>query len=609
MSTNSAVTTADYKASLAQRNTGSWPLVRRIVATNLAPYKWRLAAAVLFMLLASGATGALAKLMEPVMDQVLALRDGSWLVPLAAAIFGILALRGLSTFAHSVLMNFVSQRIVADLQHKLYRKLLDADVAFFHATSAGHLMSRVINDVQVMRESMAECMTSIGRSGLTLLVLTGLMFYQDWVLALAAFIAFPTTLFVMIRLGRHIRRVSGKTQTEVAHLSTFLNQTFQGIRHVKAYGMEAFERRRVGNIVERMFELSKKIYTLSAITTPVADIVGGLAIVTVILYGGFRVLEGASSPGELMSFITAFLLSYEPLKRLSKLNARLQRGLAAADRVYALLDAEPTVVDRPGAGPLKIDRCDIRFENVHFSYGEDAPALHGIDLVVPHGMTVALVGPSGAGKSTILNLIPRFFDVTSGRITVGGTDVRDVTMASLRAHLALVSQETALFDDSIRANIAYGRQDASDTEIKAAAEAAAAHDFISALPDGYDTLVGENGLKLSGGQRQRIAIARAVLRDAPILLLDEATSALDNESERLVQAALGRLRQGRTTLVIAHRLSTIADADRIYVLDKGRVVEAGQHGELISKGGLYYRFYGLQVRDLEDAPPPAVLVS
>jgi subfamily B ATP-binding cassette protein MsbA len=333
-----------------------------------------------------------------------------------------------------------------------------------------------------------------------------------------------------------------------------------------------------------------------------------LAIVSVVVYGGIQVINGERTAGALFSFITAFLLAYEPMKRMAKLNSQLQGGLAAADRVFSLLDTKPSILDKPDAKDLDVSRYDIRFQDVRFSYGQDSKAIQGITLDVPDGHTVALVGPSGAGKSTLLNLIPRFYDVSGGAVLVGGSDVRDVTLASLRGHIALVSQEVALFDDTIRANIAYGRIGATEEEIVAAARGAAAHDFILGLPDGYDTMVGEFGVKLSGGQRQRISIARAMLRNAPILLLDEATSALDTESERVVQGALKALQKGRTTLVVAHRLSTIVDADRIYVIDDGKVAEAGTHGELLRRGGIYAKLWGMQsglVSPDADAPAQA----
>ncbi len=583
--------------SVGERHTPSWPLVRRLLGTYIAPHRARITVAIVFMIVAAATTGAMAKLMEPIMDQVFQADERALIWPVALAVFAAFLTRGVADYLHGVQMNRVGQGIVATLQKELFDHLIRADLAFFHATSAGQLISRVINDVSVVRNALGECLTSIAKSSLTLLFLTGVMFYQDWGLAIGAFLAFPLAGGFVAMMGKRMRRYAAHTQAELGQFSTLLNQTFQGIRHVKGYGMEGFERARVGGIVDRLFALSCQAFRTSALMTPLGELLSGTAIVVVLIYGGLRVLDGDSTVGELMSFITAFLLAYEPMKRLSKLNARLQQGLAAAERVFELLDQPPTLVDRPAARPLAPARFDIRFAGVGFHYGPDAPALDGIDLEVPHGRTVALVGPSGAGKSTILNLIPRFYDVTAGAVTVGGIDIREVTVASLRRHIALVSQEVALFDDSVRANIAYGRIDASEDEIRAAAHAAAADDFIRGLPAGYDTLIGEHGVKLSGGQRQRLAIARAVLRDAPILLLDEATSALDSESERAVQEALRALRAGRTTLVIAHRLSTVIDADQIYVLEAGRVVETGRHPDLLARGGVYARLYGLQMRD------------
>jgi len=580
--------------SAAAHPTSSWALIKRLFRGYILPHRYRLLWAVVLMGLAAATTGAMAQLMQPVMDDVFQRRDPAWVMPVALAVLASFVIRGFSDYGHSVLMNHIGQRMVADMQTQVYDHLIAADLAFFHGTSAGELISRVVNDVGVLRGGVADCLTSIGKSTLTLLFLVGVMFYQDWGLALGAFIAFPLAGWFVARMGKRMRRVSSSTQAELGRFSSVLNQSFQGIRHVKAYGMEAYERQRVAVIAERLFSLVHKAFRVSSMTTPVTEVLSGLAIVTVIVYGGYRVIDGTSTVGELMSFIAAFLLAYEPMKRLSKLNALLQNALAAAERVFELLDRPPTIVDRPGAGPLQPRDFGIHFDHVTFAYGPGAPAVEQIQLVVPAGQTVALVGPSGAGKSTLLNLIPRFYDVSSGRVLVGGVDIRDVTMASLRAQIALVSQETALFDETIRANIAYGRPGASEDEIFAAARLAAAHDFIAALPEGYETVIGENGVKLSGGQRQRIAIARAMLRNAPILLLDEATSALDTESERAVQEALHRLRAGRTTLVIAHRLSTVIDADCIHVLEQGRVVESGSHAELLARGGLYARLYGLQ---------------
>lgn len=577
------------------RHTATWPLLKRLVLTYLKPYRWILAQALIWMAVAAGTTGAMAKLMEPIIDEVFQNRNQDMLFPVAAGVLIAFGLRGISTYFHSVQMNKIGQRIVADVQGDMYAHLLRSDLSFFHGTSAGQLISRMVNDVGLMRLAVAECLTGLGKSVLTLVILIAVMFHQDWVLATGAFIAFPLAAYFVARIGKRLRKVSANTQAELGHFSTILNQTLQGARHVKAYGMETYEQKRVGGIIENLYELVHKGFRVSAMSGPVTEVLSGLAIVTVIVYGGYQVINGERTAGALFSFITAFLLAYEPMKRMAKLNGQLQGGLAAADRVFALLDTAPAIVDRAGARTLDVARHDIRFEAVRFSYGdEEKQALHGITLDVPDGQTVALVGPSGAGKSTLLNLIPRFYDVAGGAVRIGGVDVRDVTLESLRSHIALVSQEVALFDDTIRANIAYGRIGATDEEVLAAAKAAAAHDFILRLPDGYDTLVGEFGVKLSGGQRQRISIARAMLRNAPILLLDEATSALDTESERAVQGALKALQEGRSTLVVAHRLSTIVDADRIYVIDEGRVAETGTHSELLRRNGIYARLWGLQ---------------
>ncbi|UEM23775.1 ABC transporter ATP-binding protein/permease [Skermanella mucosa] len=586
------------------RHTATWPLLKRLVLTYLKPYRWILAQALLWMAVAAATTGMMAKLMEPIIDEVFQNRNQAMLLPVAAGVLIAFGLRGISTYFHSVQMNKIGQRIVADVQGDMYAHLLRSDLSFFHGTSAGQLISRMVNDVGLMRLAVAECLTGLGKSVLTLVILVGVMFHQDWVLATGAFVVFPVAAYFVARIGKRLRKVSANTQAELGHFSTILNQTLQGARHVKAYGMETYEQKRVGGIIENLYELVHKGFRVSAMSGPVTEILSGLAIVTVIVYGGYQVISGERTPGALFSFITAFLLAYEPMKRMAKLNGQLQGGLAAADRVFALLDTAPAIVDRAGARTLDVARHDVRFDDVHFSYGDDKQALHGITLDVPDGQTVALVGPSGAGKSTLLNLIPRFYDVTGGAVRIGGVDVRDVTLESLRSRIALVSQEVALFDDSIRANIAYGRIGATEDEIIAAAKAAAAHDFILGLPDGYDTLVGEFGVKLSGGQRQRISIARAMLRNAPILLLDEATSALDTESERAVQGALRALQRGRTTLVVAHRLSTIVDADRVYVIDGGRVAETGTHAELLRRDGIYARLWGMQSGNAAAASEP-----
>lgn len=570
------------------------PLLRRLLREHVLHHWPRLVAAFACMAVVAATTAGNAWLMQPMLDRVFMAKDVNLLYVIPVAIVALAIAKGLGTYGQSVLMLTVGQRIVADIQSRLFARVLDADLAFFQANPTGTLISRFVYDVNMLRTTTTNILSGLTKELFTAIGLMALMFYQDWLLALVSIAAFPVLIRPMARLSRRMRRASRNTQSEVGTLTTLLDQVFQGIRHVKAYGMEAYEQKRADMIVERLFKLIKKVQRVRSVPSPIMEAMGGVAVACVILYGGHQVVIGARTPGTFFSFITALLLAYQPLKVLAALNVGLQEGLAAAQRVFTVLDMEPQIRDRPGAHVLNVKGGEVRFAGVGFDYPNGTHALHGIDLIVPAGKTVALVGASGAGKSTVLNLIPRFFDVAEGGIAIDGTDIRDVTLASLRGAIALVTQEVTLFDDTVRANIAYGKVGATEDEIVTAATMAAADDFIRALPQGYDTEVGEHGIKLSGGQRQRVAIARAMLKNAPILLLDEATSALDTESERHVQAALGKLMHGRTTLVIAHRLSTVIDADLIYVMDQGRVVEQGTHAELLRQGGVYARLYILQ---------------
>ena len=581
---------------LLHENT-TYALVKRLLKESVRPYlKW-IGFALVGMVFVAGATAASAWLMKPVINDVFVAKNKEFLLPISIAVLVTFAIKGFANYAQSVIMHYVGQRIITDTQHRLYGHLTRMDLGFFHQTPTGSLISRFTVDINMMRAAVSNALTGIGKDFLTLIFLVGVMFIQDRYLAVIAFVVFPVAILPIVKLGQRIRKVTVSTQEEIGQFTTLLEQTIQGARVVKAYRMEEYEKGRFRKIAERVFQLVFKSARIRSMASPIMETLGGVAVALVIFYGGFRVIEESMNPGAFFSFITALLLAYEPMKRLANLNASLQEGLASAQRLFGLLDTKPNIIDKPDAATLKIKGGNIVLNQVNFSYIPKHPVINGVSLSVPAGKLVALVGPSGAGKSTILNLIPRFYEVDSGIIKIDGIDVQDATLDSLRRNIALVSQEIILFDDTVRANIAYGRPDASEKEITQAAKNAAAHDFIEAMSNGYDTYVGERGTKVSGGQRQRLAIARAMLKNAPILLLDEATSSLDAESEREVQAALMELMKGRTTLVIAHRLSTVIEADLIHVIDNGKLVESGNHPELLSKNGTYARLYALQFKE------------
>jgi subfamily B ATP-binding cassette protein MsbA len=563
--------------------------------------------AVVCMVIVAASAGGQARLIEPALDRVLVEGDTQlvWLIPLVFLAISIV--KGFGSYGQTVLMNRVGLRVVTTLQSEMFNRIVRADLAFLHGDATGKLISRFTNDVNFLREAVIKTVTGSVRDLLTVVVLVGVMFYTDWVLATMAFVVFPVSLFPIIYLGRRLRRVSAETQAELGILTALLDDVFKGVRQVKAYGMEAHEQRRADGMFETIFRFILKAAQVRARSYPIMESLGGLAIAAVLFYGGYQVLHGETTVGKLIAFLTALVMAFQPIRSLASLNASLQEGLAAAQRIFSMIDYKPTIVDRPDAKPLAVENGAIDYGVVSFAYGDGLPALRDVTISVQRGQKVALVGPSGAGKSTILNLLPRFYDVTGGSVSVDGQDIRDVTISSLRHAIALVSQETGLFNSTVRDNIAYGDPDADDAAIVAAAEAAAAHEFISELPEGYDTMIGEGGLRLSGGQRQRLSIARAMLRDAPILLLDEATSSLDTQSERLVQDALKRLMAGRTTLVIAHRLSTVIDADMIYVLDGGAVVEQGRHNDLLAQNGLYSELSRLQIAPDDDAATKAAV--
>ncbi len=583
---------ARKRNSVTEATTGR--LLARLFRGYIRPHLGTLSVAMVAMAVVAATTGAYAYIMQPLVDRVFVNRDASMLLFVPAVVLAVGAIKAIATYMQAYLMGVFGQRIIADIQNGMYAHIIRADLAFFHSKQTGGLIASFLNDANLLNEALGKALTGIAKDFLTLVFLIGVLFSMDWQLSLVTIIILPVAVFPVRKLGRRMRKASMHNQELTGNFSALLGETFAGARHIKAYGMEAYETGRVAQSNETRLQAMFTVIRNRAAGAPLMEFLGSVAVAAVVFYGGSQGLSGRISTGEFFAFITALLLAYQPLKSIANFNTALQEGMAAAIRIFALLDTEPKIQDAPDAVPLVVRGGTVRFDNVVHAYSDGAPALNGIGFEAAAGRTTAIVGPSGAGKSTILNLIPRFYDTASGRVLIDGQDVRGVTQASLRAVVGLVSQESTLFNDTIRANIAYGRPGASEDEIVAAARGAAAHDFIVSLPKGYDTLVGEAGVKLSGGQRQRVTIARAMLKNAPILLLDEATSSLDSESERLVQDALRRLSQGRTTIVVAHRLSTVVDADRIFVVDDGRIVESGTHGELLARRGLYAKLYTLQ---------------
>jgi ATP-binding cassette, subfamily B, bacterial MsbA len=566
-------------------------ILKRLLKEHIMPYRKRLAIAVCCMFVAAVSAAGNAWIMQPALDQIFIERNRNMLALIPLGVFLIAVVGASANYGNMLSLRFIGQRVIADMQKRLFTHLMYSDLGLFTRESSGRLISRFTNDIHLLRNAFSTVLTAIAKESLAMVFLIGVMFYQNFELALISLIVFPIAIYPLIRLGKRMRRISDKTQNELGEFTATLDEIFYGVRTVKSYNREAFEIQRASNIIESLFALYYKASRIQAAASPMMEVLSGVSIALVIWYGGFQVLDGSTTPGAFFSFITAFLMAYKPVRAMAGLNTVLQEGIASASRLYKVLDTPPSIADTPGAVALDAPRGHIRYEQVSFQYAPDSQGVANVSFEVPAGKTAALVGLSGSGKSTLMNLLLRFYDVQGGSITIDGHDIRDVTLYSLRQAMSFVPQESMLFDDTIMANIAYGREGASDAEVIEAANFAAADMFIRSLPEGYNTLIGSHGVRLSGGQRQRIAIARAMLKNAPILLLDEATSSLDNESERAVQDALSSLMQGRTTLVIAHRLSTIVNADIIYVVDGGVIVESGNHESLMKKQGRYWQLY------------------
>ncbi len=514
---------------------------------------------------------------------------------LIVTIFG----KGLFSFLSTFGMKSIGHRIVKDLRDKLYEKIIFQSLTFFNNSSTGELISRVVNDTEKIHQAVSGSLSVLITETMTLLVLFIGIFIIDWQLTLISLSITPFAIIPLILFGKQQKRKGLEGQIKIAEITNSLFETITGNKIVKAFNMEKFE---IKEFVKKTYEhlkINLKLALIGSLSSPFMEFIGGLAAAFILIIGTGKIARAEISPGDFGSFIMAILMMYMPIRRLSRANNTIQQGLAGLERVQEILAVKSEVVESPNAYPLPPVKGEVEFKNVYFSYNQSIPVLKGINLKVCPGEMVALVGLSGAGKTTLVSLIPRFYDVTSGKITIDKIDIREVTLSSLRAQISLVTQDTILFNDTVKNNIAYGVGEVSMDEIIKASKAAMAHEFIEKLPKGYDTCIGERGCLLSAGQRQRIAIARAILKNSPILILDEATSALDSESERLIQIALNNLIKDRTTFVIAHRLSTVKKADRIVVLDKGKIVEMGTHEELIKKGGLYSRLYELQFIDLE----------
>lgn len=577
---------------------------KRLLA-YLKPYRLHLLWAMMSMIVYALSMAGLARLMKPTLDEVFIEQDPSMLKFIIIALIAVDAARGVSDYFQSYFMAYVGLSVVRDLRDDIYFHLQKLSISFFTKNATGVLISRITSDANLIQKAVADTVTSVAKDLVTILGLICLVFYQDWRLALISFLVLPWAIIPIYTFGRRIRKFSVRGQEKMADISTCLHETITGNRIIKAFCMEDHENQRFAKENKSHFRYSLKKMKVKSISSPLMESYGIILLAFFILYGGSAVLQGTTTTGTFFANMTALSLLYGPVKRLNKANHSIQEGLAGADRIFSVIDTEPDIIDRPGAHELLSVEHGIEFRKVSFKYDDEA-VLRDISLKAGVGDIIALVGPSGAGKTTLVNLIPRFYDVLDGQILINGRDIRDYTIRSLRSAIGLVTQQTILFNETVRYNISYGKPGKDEADIIAAAKAANAHDFIMKFPEGYDTIIGEQGVKISGGEKQRLTIARAILKDAPILILDEATSSLDSESEIAVQKALENLMVNRTTFVIAHRLSTIKKANKIIVISDGELVGTGTHEELLKENLLYKKLYQTQFMSYQTQLSPDI---
>jgi len=569
------------------------------------PYKGKLVISTLAMIGVAAMTALSALIIKNVLDDVFIAGDRRMLLLIPAAIIVIYIFKGIFRYVRTYVMSSAGLKMVQDIRNELYEHLHRLSMSFFTETPTGILMSRVTYDVNMMQRAITDALVGVFRDVFTILGLAGVVFYRNTELALISLVGFPLAFYPLVRFGKRMKKASRRSQEQMGALSKLMQERISGAGLIKASGTEDAELDEFKRENEKLVRSFLKIERVKALSNPVMEFIGAASVSFIIWIGGLTVINGKMTVGEFFSFLAALMLLYEPVKHLTSVNNVIQQGLAAAERVFDILDISPEIADAPDAVDIPQSSGHIAFSNVSFRYGKEW-VLKDIDLDITPGTKLAIVGTSGGGKTTLVNLIPRFYDVSEGKITIDGYDVRGITQKSLRKQISIVSQEVVLFNDTIGNNICYGMNDVSESDLEEALRAAYALDFVKSLPEGYDTVIGERGARLSGGQRQRISIARALLKNSPILILDEATSSLDTESEHLVQKALGNLVRGRTTLTIAHRISTVKDADIIVVISQGRILESGQHEELISLGGEYFRLYSLLVEDNPSNEPQSI---